>query len=212
MHCNRTTNIIVDDHLRMVQCELDQGHDSPENIKAVGGSATKHKHTQPEFEATWGPLPTDVTIKWNSPQYEEDVPQIPQGLSPSTISHGDGKAHREPGPMPYDTFSWIALERLVRVVNVEGNTKYGPNNWRRGLSWADTLNHLMRHFNLWLIQQQLLSNDSNEQTWEVECLPPLGGGDDHLAKVLWGIQALMEFEVTHPEMNDLFTYKPVKEV
>jgi len=85
----------------------------------------------------------------------------------------------------YDLVSPFGLVRLAETYAI-GARKYGDNNWRRGLPWSNTLNHLIKHVELWK------AGDRSE---------------DHLAHAAWGLFALMEYELTHPELNDLH-FKP----
>jgi hypothetical protein len=99
---------------------------------------------------------------------------------------------REFSNHPYHTISWLALQRVTDVVYQEGSENYGPNNWRKGLPFSDTLNHLMNHLVRWELKQlgQLAQDD-----------------EDDLAKVMWGVMTLMECEITHPELNNLADMK-----
>lgn len=88
----------------------------------------------------------------------------------------------------YDLISPIALRRLAET-HAEGADRYGQYNWRAGMPFTDTLNHCLAHINAYL------TGDKSE---------------DHLAHAAWNLFALMHFEETHPEMNDLKVddYKP----
>jgi len=81
----------------------------------------------------------------------------------------------------FDLISPIGLRRLAAIYD-EGAKKYGDNNWRKGLPFSDVLHHALNHLNLW---------QSGDRT------------EDHLAKVAWGMFAIMEFEKTHPDQNDI---------
>lgn len=64
-----------------------------------------------------------------------------------------------------------------------GAKNHGDNNWRNGMPVSDIVNHLERHLNLFKARDT---------------------SDDHAAAIAWGAYALMEFELTHPEMDDRY--------
>jgi hypothetical protein len=75
----------------------------------------------------------------------------------------------------------IGAKRLAKI-HFEGDTRYGFGNWRKGLPFSNILNHAMNHLFLYL------KGDTTQ---------------DNLAKVAWAMFALMHYEETRPEMNDL---------
>lgn len=85
-----------------------------------------------------------------------------------------------------DCLSWDAIRRLG-ITMAEGAKKYSKDNWRKGFSWRDCWNHAARHLFLWL------AGDTKE---------------DHLAHAMANLMFLMEFEQTHPELDDRYTAKP----
>lgn len=87
----------------------------------------------------------------------------------------------------YDLFSLEGMRRVAETF-AEGAKKYDEHNWRKGMPFSITINHVLRHIYKWL------AGETDE---------------DHLAHAAWGLMALMEFEKTHPEMDDRF-FKPVK--
>lgn len=72
----------------------------------------------------------------------------------------------------YDLISPIGLRQLAETY-AEGAEKYGDHNWKKGLPIGDTLNHLMRHIELWR------SGDRSEL---------------HLAHAAFGLFTLIHFE------------------
>lgn len=82
----------------------------------------------------------------------------------------------------YDLISPYGLARLAATY-AEGADKYGGDNWRKGLPWSNILNHLIMHVESW---------KAGDRT------------EDHLAHAAWGLFALMEYETTHRELNDLY--------
>lgn len=76
----------------------------------------------------------------------------------------------------FDLISPFGLVRLAKVY-AEGAKKYGDRNWELGQPIGEILNHVERHLNLWK------QGDRSE---------------DHLAKVAWGMFAIMHYEKTKP--------------
>ena len=72
----------------------------------------------------------------------------------------------------YDLIPPNPLKRLARRYAM-GAATHGERNWERGLPTGSTINHLMRHLELWRAGDR---------------------SDDHLAAVAWGAFALMFFE------------------
>lgn len=85
----------------------------------------------------------------------------------------------------YDLISEIGLERLARRYAL-GAGIHGDHNWRKGTPFSVTLCHTLYHIN------KFKAGDRSE---------------DHLAAAAWGLMALMEFQTTHPELNDLYAYQ-----
>ena len=84
----------------------------------------------------------------------------------------------------YDLLPPIPLEELVRVYT-KGATKYTDRNWEGGLAWGRVFGAMMRHAWGWW---------RGEQRHEL--------GMHHLASVAWCALALIEYERTHPELDD----------
>ena len=78
----------------------------------------------------------------------------------------------------YDLISPWAYERLAKIY-AEGAKVHGPRNWEKGQPVSVVINHMVRHFTLW--------QQGNRE-------------EDHLAKTVWGLFALMHFEKTKPEL------------
>lgn len=101
---------------------------------------------------------------------------------PDIQTHPSGAQRERLGDqVRYDLISPIALERLAATL-AQGASRYGDRNWEKGLPFSDTLNHLLRHI------YKYIEGDKSE---------------DHLAHAAFGLFALMHFETTMPEMNDL---------
>lgn len=82
----------------------------------------------------------------------------------------------------HDLISPYGLRRLA-MTYAEGAAKYNDHNWRQGMPFSSLLNHVLNHINEYLNGER---------------------GEDHLAHAAWGLFAVMEQEVTHPEQDDLY--------
>jgi len=68
-----------------------------------------------------------------------------------------------------------------------GAAKYAPRGWEAGMEWSRVVDPMFRHLLKWL---------RGEKYDQVD-------GQHHLAAVAWACFALMEYEETHPELDDL---------
>lgn len=84
-------------------------------------------------------------------------------------------------PERYDLLSPIAIRRLAQTYG-EGAAKYDDHNWRKGFPFSVMLNHCLAHVFAYM------SGDKSE---------------DHLAHGAWNLMALMHFEETLPQLNDI---------
>lgn len=118
---------------------------------------------------------------------------IPDNIPPTDPLVYSTGATREKAKLPrYDLIPVTVLRRLG-FRYLEGSEKYGDRNWEKGMSWQDTYNHTIEHLTKF--------RNGEEPT------------DDHLAGAMWGLAALMEYQTTHPELNDLIVtpnYPPPK--
>lgn len=94
------------------------------------------------------------------------------------IKHDVGKAR----------FDLLPVKPLFKVVEVYtiGAKKYSDRNWEAGLKWGRVFAAMMRHAWNW---------------WRGEKYDPKDG-QHHLASVAWCALTLMEYEETHPELDD----------
>lgn len=84
----------------------------------------------------------------------------------------------------FDLIPVRPLQNVAEVYTV-GAKKYADRNWEKGLSWAKTYGAMLRHMFKWFLGEK---RDPD--------------GFHHLAAVVFGAFALMEFEETHPELDD----------
>ena len=89
------------------------------------------------------------------------------------------------GKLRFDLLPVRPLEEVARVYTI-GAAKYADRNWEHGLSWGRVFAAMMRH--AWAFWRR-------ERTDAVD-------GQHHLASVVWCAMALMEYERTHPELDD----------
>lgn len=89
------------------------------------------------------------------------------------------------GKLRYDLIPPRPLQELARVYTI-GARKYDDRNWEKGIKWGRIFAAMMRHAWAWMIGER----------WD-----PVDG-QHHLASVAWCAFALMEFESTHPELDD----------
>lgn len=78
------------------------------------------------------------------------------------------------------------LTELARVYDI-GAKKYTPRGWEDGMDWSRVLNPLYRHLLAWV------EGETHDAT----------DGQHHLASVAWAAFALMEYENTHEELDDV---------
>lgn len=79
----------------------------------------------------------------------------------------------------------LPLEYVARVYTM-GAKKYSDHNWRKGMAWSRVYDAMLRHLNKY---------------WGGEVIDP-ESGLPHLAHVVFGCFSLMEYQQTHPELDD----------
>jgi hypothetical protein len=92
--------------------------------------------------------------------------------------HAAGKAR-------FDLLPPVPL-RAVAEVYALGAEKHGDRDWEDGVEWGRVFAAMQRHAWAWWSGEQRDPED----------------GQHHLAAVVWGALALMEYERTHPELDD----------
>ena len=92
---------------------------------------------------------------------------------------------KEVSPIRYDLIP-VEPWREVAVLYGRGAAKYAANNWRQGYDWSNSYAAMQRHA---------------QRFWSGESIDPQGKFH-HLAAVVFHALALMEFEKTHPELDD----------
>jgi hypothetical protein len=89
------------------------------------------------------------------------------------------------GKERFDLIPTYPLFKLAEVYTM-GAKKYADRNWEKGIAYGRIFAALMRHAWKW---------------WRGETTDPIDG-QHHLASVAWSAFALMEYERTHPELDD----------
>ena len=90
-----------------------------------------------------------------------------------------------------DLISPIFIEELGKVLTYGAN-KYAPNNWRfTGMDWSRCIGSLKRHL--------------NEFEKGIDIDPE--SGLSHLAHIACNVMFLVEYNKTHPELDDRFKLK-----
>lgn len=121
-------------------------------------------------------LQDEVTAKYT------DIPTslIHKGVEPAG---SEGKeSYRVPLKVRYDLIPPIFLWRLAAIFE-EGAQKYGPNAYlEKPLPYSSIVNHMQNHLMLY---------------WQGD------RSEDHLAKIAWGVAAMMALDIENQKMNNL---------
>jgi hypothetical protein len=99
-------------------------------------------------------------------------------LKAAGIKHDTGKA-------PMSLLSHEALHQTAMVLEF-GRQKYAAHNWRNGFEWSRPLSAAMRHLTAFI--------DGEDKDPE--------SGLSHLAHAMCCVMFVLEFEKTHPELDD----------
>lgn len=106
----------------------------------------------------------------------------------SGVKHDQGKA-------PISLIARSALEKEAAVMAF-GASKYGRDNWRSGIAWSRCLDAALRHIIAFV--------DGEENDPET--------GICHLAHARCNLAFLIEYQKTHPELDDRHGSKTGKHV
>lgn len=101
------------------------------------------------------------------------------------IANATGGVKHDGGKPPMSLLSREALEQTAAVLEF-GKNKYAAHNWRKGFDWSRPLSAAMRHL--------MAFNDGEDKDPE--------SGLSHLAHCLCDVMFVLEFEKTHPELDD----------
>ena len=98
----------------------------------------------------------------------------------TAVKHDSGK-------LPLNLIPTEALNQIAAVLQF-GATKYSANNWRKGFDWSRLIAAAMRHLTAF--------NAGEDKDPE--------SGLSHLAHCACCLAFLLEFEKTHPELDDRY--------
>ena len=132
--------------------------------------------------------PKRVTRWYPGESYEGFKGEIVKEESLQHFPSGAVRSTRE-GKGRYDLISPFAWRR-VAIVSQKGGEHKGDRNWEKGFEWSRCIDSALRH-----IIQYMMGDRS----------------EDHPAQAVWNLNALMQFEATHPECNDLPNYQRKEE-
>ena len=116
---------------------------------------------------------------------EETVKKIQEQLKGSALKFDQDK-------LPLHLLSTEALNQTAAVLKF-GAQKYAEHNWRKGFTWSRPLSAALRHITAF--------NNGEDKDPE--------SGLSHLAHAMCCIMFLLEFEKTHPELDD--RWKPIEQ-
>lgn len=122
---------------------------------------------------------------------KETIDKIKEQLANKVRTLETGSALKfDTDKLPLNLLSTEAMNQTAAVLKF-GAQKYAEHNWRKGFTWSRPLAAAMRHLTAF--------NDGEDKDPE--------SGLSHLAHAACCIMFLLEFEKTHPELDD--RYKPV---
>lgn len=135
-----------------------------------------------EFETVFKTVPNTVSVP------QETQEKIKKQLeSQFQESKPAGALKFDHDKLPLNLLSTEALNQTAAVLKF-GAQKYAEHNWRKGFTWSRPLAAAMRHLTAF--------NDGEDKDPE--------SGLSHLAHAACCIMFLLEFEKTHPELDDRY--------
>ena len=90
-------------------------------------------------------------------------------------------------PAGFYLIPYRPMVELAKVYTI-GAKKYSPRGWEAGMSWSRVFDPIHRHLGKYAGGERYDATD----------------GQHHMASVAWGAFALMEYEHTCPELNDIW--------
>ena len=150
-----------------------------EDVIKLGGWAA-----QPTINLNTNPSPETTPFDWRKITFTNKVITA----SGSAGGSAGGSALKFDGDkLPVNLLSTEALNQTAAVLKF-GADKYHAHNWRDGFAWSRPLAAAMRHI--------MAFNDGEDKDPE--------SGLSHLAHAACCIMFLLEFEKTHPELDDRY--------
>lgn len=115
---------------------------------------------------------TEIGIKIENPIRKlEEAAKFTNLENPQTITHLTGASRNRLDEVRFTSIC-PAAQRALSKIHAEGDNKYGNFNWTKGMPLYELLNHCENHLNLWKLGDR---------------------SEDHLAKVMWGMAAIIHF-------------------
>jgi hypothetical protein len=152
---------------------------TPEDTISISGWAA-----QPTINVNTDPSPQNISFDWNKITFNNTVTTA----SGSAGGSAGGSALKfDTDKLPVNLLSSEALLQTAAVLKF-GADKYHAHNWRDGFAWSRPLAAAMRHI--------MAYNDGEDKDPE--------SGLSHLAHAACCIMFLLEFEKTHPELDDRY--------
>ena len=135
---------------------------------------------QPTVTINTDPKPQNIPFDWNNITFLNKVTTASGSAGGSAMKFDTDK-------LPVNLLSSEALLQTAAVLKF-GADKYHAHNWRDGFAWSRPLAAAMRHI--------MAYNDGEDKDPE--------SGLSHLAHAACCIMFLLEFEKTHPELDDRY--------
>jgi hypothetical protein len=126
------------------------------------------------------PKPQNIPLDWRKITFTNKVTTASGSAGGSALKFDGDK-------LPVNLLSSEALLQTAAVLKF-GADKYHAHNWRDGFAWSRPLAAAMRHI--------MAYNDGEDKDPE--------SGLSHLAHAACCIMFLLEFEKTHPELDDRY--------
>lgn len=117
--------------------------------------------------------------------YQGDPKDLPEQTGEVRVTNAATGGQKGSKPERYDLIPVKPLAELARVYG-HGAKKYAARNWERGYEWSLSYAALQRHVNsFW-----------GGETWDDE------SGLHHLAHAIFHCMSMIEWDRTHPELDD----------
>jgi hypothetical protein len=142
---------------------------------------------QPTVNINTDPSPQNIPFDWNKITFTSSGMVTGSGTAGGTASATGSAMKFDTDKLPVNLLSSEALLQTAAVLKF-GADKYHAHNWRDGFAWSRPLAAAMRHI--------MAYNDGEDKDPE--------SGLSHLAHAACCIMFLLEFEKTHPELDDRY--------
>lgn len=127
----------------------------------------------------------DCANGWIDDPYRSIVLSVPRPSQPQEQQELAMRFNEGKPQLSYLFDFQYAVDAFADVCTA-GAKKYSRDNWKKGRKYRDTVDSLLRHVAAFQSGQ-----DDDPET-----------GCKHMAHAMWNCAALLEFGVTHPELDD----------